>query len=88
MVSGGHQGTQGYQKHTAYDTGNGQLRGIFDINDAMSLQANVGFTVSNSLSPYGYGLTEAEFNDDPTQNKGPSTATYSNAGVIAGMGFT
>jgi iron complex outermembrane receptor protein len=38
-VSGGHQGTQGYQKHSAEDSGNGELRGIFDINDAMSPQA-------------------------------------------------
>jgi hypothetical protein len=52
-VSGGHQGTQGYQKHTASDAGNGELRGIFDINDAMSLQANVGFSVKKTLLAYG-----------------------------------
>jgi iron complex outermembrane receptor protein len=74
-VSGGHRGTQGYQKHTASDTGNGELRGIFDINDMMSLQANVGFALTNGL--LADGLTEAEFDDDPTQNKGPNPNSYS-----------
>jgi iron complex outermembrane receptor protein len=85
-VSGGHQGTQGYQNHTANDAGNGELRGIFDINDAMSLQANVGFTAGNGL--IANGLTKAEFDDDPTQNKGPSSSSFSRTGVIAGLGFT
>jgi iron complex outermembrane receptor protein len=84
-ISGGHQGTQGYQKHTAMDTGNGELRGIFDINDTMSLQANVGFSFTNSL--VASGLTKAEFDDDPTQNKGPSGDSFSSSGIDAGVGF-
>jgi iron complex outermembrane receptor protein len=85
-VSGGHQGTQGYQSHTANDAGNGELRGIFDINDSMSLQANVGFAVKNGL--IANGLTKAQFDDDPTQNAGPSNSSFSSSAVIAGMGFT
>jgi iron complex outermembrane receptor protein len=85
-VSGGHQGTQGYQRHTANDAGNGELRGIFDINDAMSLQANVGFTAKNGL--IANGLTKAQFDDDPTQNAGPSNSSFSSSAIIAGMGFT
>jgi iron complex outermembrane receptor protein len=84
-ISGGHRGTQGYQKHTANDTGNGELRGIFDINDAMSLQANVGFALTNSL--LGSQLTEAEFEDDPTQNKGPNPDSLSNTEINGGLGF-
>jgi iron complex outermembrane receptor protein len=78
-VSGGHQGTQGYQKHTASDSGNGGLRGIFDINDTMSFQANVGFAVKNAL--YTNQLTKAQFDDDPTQNAGSSTNSASNASI-------
>jgi iron complex outermembrane receptor protein len=84
-ISGGHQGTQGYRKHTASDTGNGELRGIFDINDAMSLQANVGFYAKNGL--LASQLTKAQFDDDPTQNAGPSADTFSTFGIIAGTGF-
>jgi iron complex outermembrane receptor protein len=84
-VSGGHRGTQGYQKHTASDTGNGEVRGIFDINDAMSLQANVGFALTNGL--LADGLTQAEFDDDPTQNKGPNPNSYSTTGLSGGLGF-
>jgi iron complex outermembrane receptor protein len=87
-ISGGHRGTQGYQKHTASDTGNGELRGIFDINDAMSLQANVGFAFTNGLFGNGLGLTKAEFDDDPTQNKGPSADNFSSTDISAGVGFT
>jgi iron complex outermembrane receptor protein len=85
-ISGGHQGTQGYQKHTSNDAGNGELRGIFDINDTMSLQANVGFTIKNGL--IANGLTQAQFDDDPTQNAGPSNSSFSSSAIIAGMGFT
>ncbi|MDR1900897.1 MAG: TonB-dependent receptor [Treponema sp.] len=85
-ISGGHRGSQGYQKHSAFDTGNGELRGIWDINDAMSFQANVGFYAKNGLTPTW--LTEAQFDDDPTQNAGPSAATLSSFGTIAGLGFT
>jgi iron complex outermembrane receptor protein len=84
-VSGGHQGTQGYQKHSASDAGNGELRGFIDLNDAMSLQANVGFGVKNAL--FANGLTKAEFDDDPTQNKGSSGINVSSSSIIAGMGF-
>jgi iron complex outermembrane receptor protein len=84
-ISGGHQGTQGYQKHTASDMGNGELRGIFNINDAMSLQANVGIFAKNGL--FANGLTQAEFDDDPTQNKGVSGTSVSSTGVIAGAGL-
>jgi iron complex outermembrane receptor protein len=84
-ASGGHQGTQGYQSHTANDAGNGELRGIFDINDAMSLQANVGFSVKNGL--IANGLTQAQFDDDPKQNAGPSNSSFSSSAIIAGMGF-
>jgi iron complex outermembrane receptor protein len=85
-ISGGHRGTQGYQNHTANDAGNGELRGVFDINDTMSLQANVGFTAGNGL--IANGLTKSEFDDDSTQNKGPSSSSFSRTGVNAGMGFT
>jgi iron complex outermembrane receptor protein len=85
-VSGGHQGTRGYQKHTAGDAGNGEVRGIFDINDAMSLQANVGFSVKNILLTGG--LTKDQFDDDPTQNPGASGEDYSTAAINAGIGFT
>jgi iron complex outermembrane receptor protein len=84
-LSGGHQGTQGYRKHTASDTGNGELRGTFDINDAMSLQTNVGFYAKNGL--LASQLTKAQFDDDPTQNAGPSADTFSTFGIIAGTGF-
>jgi iron complex outermembrane receptor protein len=84
-VSGGHRGTQGYQKHTASDTGNGELRGIVDINDAMSLQGNVGFALTNGL--LASGLTEAEFDDDPTQNKGPKPDSHSTTDLSGGLSF-
>jgi iron complex outermembrane receptor protein len=84
-ISGGHRGTQGYQKHTASDTGNGELRGIFDINDAMSLQANVGFALTNGL--LASGLTKAEYDDDPTQNKGPNPDSHSTTDLSGGLGF-
>ncbi|MDR1179018.1 MAG: TonB-dependent receptor [Spirochaetales bacterium] len=84
-LSGGHQGTQGYQKHSAGDTGNGELRGTFDINDVMSLQANAGFYAKNGLLPSL--LTKAQFEADPTQNAGPSADTFSTFGIIAGAGF-
>jgi iron complex outermembrane receptor protein len=84
-VSGGHQGTRGYQKHTASDAGNGELRGLFDINDAMSLQANIGFSVKNILLTGG--LTEDQFEDDPTQNGGASGEDYSTSAINAGIGF-
>ena len=94
-ISGGHQGTQGYQKHTAGDTGNAELKGTFDINDVMSLQANVGFSIGNLL--FANGLTQAQFDEDPTQNAssvmqgidmGPANAHLSRAGINAGLGFT
>jgi iron complex outermembrane receptor protein len=89
-VSGGHQGTQGYQKHTAGDSANGALRGFFDISDAMSLQANVGVAVRNQL--FSYGFTEAQFDDDPTQNvglqgMGSSSDNMSTTFINAGLGF-
>jgi iron complex outermembrane receptor protein len=84
-VSGGHQGTQGYQKHTASDSGNGELRGVFDINDTMSLQANMGFALTNGL--FTDVLTQAEYDDDPTQNKGPYASNFSNTDLNAGLGF-
>ncbi|MDR1507723.1 MAG: TonB-dependent receptor [Treponema sp.] len=85
-VSGGHRGTQGYQKHTANDTGNGEIRGIFDINDAMSLQANVGFSLTNGL--LASQLSKAQFDEDPTQNVGPITDNVSNSEILSGLGFT
>ncbi|MDR1147038.1 MAG: TonB-dependent receptor [Spirochaetaceae bacterium] len=85
-ISGGHHGTQGYQKHSAGDEGNGELRGIFDINDAMSLQANVGFYAKNGL--LAQQLSKAQFDDDPTQNAGPSYNSFSTLGIIAGTGFS
>jgi iron complex outermembrane receptor protein len=85
-ISGGHNGTQGYQKHTASDTGNGELKGIFDINDTMSLQANVGFVATNLL--FASPLTKAQFDDDPTQDTGTASGSISNTGVSAGLGFT
>jgi iron complex outermembrane receptor protein len=84
-VSGGHRGTQGYQKNTNNDTGNGELRGIFDINDTMSLQANVGFAFTNGLQ--ATGLSKVEFDDDPTQSVG-MPPNFSNSAIIAGMGYT
>ncbi|MDR0583889.1 MAG: TonB-dependent receptor [Treponema sp.] len=84
-ISGGHRGTQGYQKHTASDTGNGELKGIFDINDTMSLQGNVGFAATN-LS-FASPLTKAQFDDDPTQDTGTASGSISNTGVSAGLGF-
>jgi iron complex outermembrane receptor protein len=85
-ISGGHRGTQGYQKHSASDTGNGELKGIFDINDTMSLQANVGFVATSLL--FASPLTKAEFDDDPTQDTGTMSGIISNTGVSAGLGFT
>jgi iron complex outermembrane receptor protein len=84
-ISGGHQGTQGYQRHTANDAGNGELRGFIDLNDTMSIQANVGFGIKNAL--FANGLTKAEFDDDPTQNKGASGINVSSSSIVAGMGF-
>jgi iron complex outermembrane receptor protein len=51
----------------------------------MSLQANVGFYAKNGLLPSL--LSEAQFNDDPTQNAGPSADTFSTFGIIAGTDF-
>jgi iron complex outermembrane receptor protein len=89
-VSGGHRGTQGYQKHSAFDTGNGELRGIFDINDTMSLQANVGFVARNGL--FAASLSKPQFDDDPTQNMGavlpyPADGSFSDSEIITGLGF-
>jgi iron complex outermembrane receptor protein len=84
-ISGGHRGTQGYQKHTASDTGNGELKGTFDINDTMSLQANIGFAATNLL--FASPLTKAQFDDDPTQDTGTASGSISNTGVSAGLGF-
>jgi iron complex outermembrane receptor protein len=84
-ISGGHRGTQGYQKHTASDSGNGELRGIFDINDTMSLNANLGFALTNGL--IANLLTQAEYDDDPTQNKGPSPDSDSVTELTGGLGF-
>ena len=84
-ISGGHRGSQGYQKHSASDTGNGELKGTFDINDTMSLQANVGFSATNQL--YASPLTKAQFDDDPTQDMGTASGSISNTGVSAGLGF-
>ncbi|MDR0663131.1 MAG: TonB-dependent receptor plug domain-containing protein [Spirochaetaceae bacterium] len=49
-------------------TGNGELRGIWDINDVMSLNANVGFAFGNSLTSSASGLSKKQFENDPTQN--------------------
>jgi iron complex outermembrane receptor protein len=88
-VSGGHRGTQGYQKHSAFDTGNGELRGTFDINDTMSLQANIGFVARNGL--FGNYLNKAQFDDDPTQNTGAllsyADGSFSDSEIITGLGF-
>ncbi|MDR0629791.1 MAG: TonB-dependent receptor [Treponema sp.] len=84
-ISGGHRGTQGYQKHSANDAGNGELKGTFDINDTMSLQGNVGFAATNIL--FAGPLTKAQFDDDPTQDTGIQSANISNTGVSAGLGF-
>jgi iron complex outermembrane receptor protein len=88
-VSGGHRGTQGYQKHSAFDTGNGELRGTFDINDAMSLQANVGFVARNGL--FANYLTKAQFDDDPTQNAGVlstyADGSFFDSEIITGLSF-
>ncbi|MDR1901296.1 MAG: TonB-dependent receptor [Treponema sp.] len=89
-ISGGHRGTQGYQKHSAFDTGNGELRGGFDISDTMSLQANVGFVARNGL--FAATLSQAQFDDDPTQNAGAilpyADGSFSDSEIITGMGFT
>jgi outer membrane receptor protein involved in Fe transport len=84
-VSGGHRGSRGYQKHTVMDTGNGELSGIFDINDTMSLQANIGFTLMNGLT--ANPLNKTQFDDDPTQNVGPDYSLSSST-IAAGMGYT
>ena len=88
-VSGGHRGTQGYQKHSAFDTGNGEVRGTFDINDTMSLQADVGFVARNGL--FANSLTKAQVDDDPTQNGGAilsyADGSFSDSEIIAGLGF-
>jgi iron complex outermembrane receptor protein len=84
-VSGGHRGTLGYQKHSGNDTGNGELQGVFDINDAMSLQANVGFAFTSGLQ--ANGLSRAEFDDDPTQSVG-IPVNFSNSAITAGTGYT
>jgi iron complex outermembrane receptor protein len=89
-VSGGHRGTQGYQKHSAFDTGNGELRGTLDINDTMSLQANVGFVARNGL--FAAYLSKSQFDDDPTQNVGavlpyPADGSFSDSEIITGLGF-
>jgi iron complex outermembrane receptor protein len=88
-VGGGHRGTQGYQKHSAFDTGNGELRGTFDINDAMSLQANVGFVARNGL--FASYLTKAQFDDDPTQNAGAflpyADGSFFDSEIITGLSF-
>jgi hypothetical protein len=67
-IGGGHRGTQGYQKHTAFDTGNGEARASWYINDSMALQGNVGFAFTNALFPGSLGLSKEQFEDDPTQN--------------------
>jgi iron complex outermembrane receptor protein len=97
-ISGGHRGTQGYQKHTAADTGNGELRGIWDINDTMSLNGNIGFAFTNAEYPGSYGLTKEQFDDDPTQNSGVipgsgmpdagSNDNGSNMDLNAGLAFS
>jgi iron complex outermembrane receptor protein len=89
-VSGGHWGTQGYQNHTGNDTGNAELQGIFDINDTMSLHANIGFAATNGL--FANTLTKDQFDDDPTQNPSSgtssnSTSSFSNSDLSAGLGF-
>jgi iron complex outermembrane receptor protein len=85
-VSGGHRGSQGYQKHSSSsDTGNGELQGVFDINDTMSLQANVGFAFTNGL--FANGLSKVEFDDDPTQSAG-MPPSFSRPAITAGMGYT
>jgi iron complex outermembrane receptor protein len=88
-ISGGHSGTQGYQKHSAFDSGNAELRGVFDINDAMSLQANVGFVARNGL--FANYLNKAQFDDDPTQNGGAvltyADGSFSDSEITTGLGF-
>jgi iron complex outermembrane receptor protein len=51
----------------------------------MSLQANVGFAFTNGLM--ANALTKAEFDDESTQSTGIA-AVYSNAAIIAGIGYT
>jgi iron complex outermembrane receptor protein len=56
----------------------------------MSLQANVGVAVRNQL--FSYGFTEAQFDDDPTQNvglqgMGNSSDNMSTTFINAGLGF-
>jgi iron complex outermembrane receptor protein len=84
-VSGGHRGTQGYQKHTGFDTGNGELRAVWDINDSMSLQGNAGFAFTNYL--FAMPLTKAQFDDDPTQNASNTTDDGSSMNINAGLGW-
>jgi iron complex outermembrane receptor protein len=95
-ISGGHRGTQGYQKHIAVDTGPGELRGFWDINDSMSLNGNVGFAFTNAIFGGALGITKDQFEDDPTQNSdydyfsGTDTGSKdsgSNMDVNAGLGF-
>jgi iron complex outermembrane receptor protein len=64
-LSGGHRGTQGFQKNSGSDTSNGELRGILDLSDAMSLQANFAF--SQTSYKFASALTQAQFDEDPTQ---------------------
>jgi iron complex outermembrane receptor protein len=84
-ISGGHRGTQGYQKHSGFDTGNGEMRTVWDINDTMSLQGNVGFAFTNYL--FAMSLTKAEFDDDPTQNAQATTDDGSSMNINAGLGW-
>jgi iron complex outermembrane receptor protein len=95
-ISGGHRGTQGYQKHSAFDTGHGELRGFWDINESMSLNGNVGFAFTNAIFGSSLGISKAQFEDDPTQNSdydyftGTDTGSNdigSNMDVNAGLGF-
>jgi iron complex outermembrane receptor protein len=95
-VSGGHRGTQGYQKHSAFDTGHGEMRGFWDINDSMSLNGNVGFAFTNAVFGGSMGITKEQFEDDPTQNSdydyfsssdSGSNDSGSNMDVNAGLGF-
>ncbi|MDR0685616.1 MAG: TonB-dependent receptor [Spirochaetaceae bacterium] len=84
-VSGGHRGTQGYQKHSGFDTGNGELRGFWDLNDSMSLNANMGFAFTNYL--FAMSLTKKEFDDDPTQNARLTTDDGSSMNINAGLNW-
>jgi iron complex outermembrane receptor protein len=95
-ISGGHRGTQGYQKHSAFDTGHGELRGFWDMNDSMSLNGNVGFSFTNAIFGGSLGMTKEQFEDDPTQNSDydyfssndpGSNDNGSNMDVNMGLGF-